>query len=212
MKKKLLSIILSTIMSFTLISCGSSSTTEDSKDTTSTNTENTSSDSNSNELTVWCWDPAFNIYAMEEAEKEYQKENPDFVLNIIETPWADVQTKLTTAATSGDLSTLPDILLMQDNAFQKNVMVYPEAFVDLTNYNINYNDFNDSKVAYSVIDDENYGVPFDNGTVVNCMRTDILEEAGFTIDDFTDITWSEYIEKGKVVLNLYYQCKQGSQI
>ena len=65
MKKKLLSIILSTIMSFTLISCGSSSTTEDSKDTTSTNTENTSSDSNSNELTVWCWDPAFNIYAME---------------------------------------------------------------------------------------------------------------------------------------------------
>lgn len=200
MKKKLLSIILSTIMSFTLISCGSSSTTEDSKDTTSTNTENTSSDSNSNELTVWCWDPAFNIYAMEEAEKEYQKENPDFVLNIVETPWADVQTKLTTAATSGDLSTLPDILLMQDNAFQKNVMVYPDAFVDLSNYNINYNDFSDSKVAYSVIDNKNYGVPFDNGTVVNCMRTDILEEAGFTIDDFTDITWSEYIEKGKIVL------------
>ena len=200
MKKKLLSIILSTIMSFTLISCGSSSTTEDSKDTTSTNTENTSSDSNSNELTVWCWDPAFNIYAMEEAEKEYQKENPDFVLNIVETPWADVQTKLTTAATSGDLSTLPDILLMQDNAFQKNVMVYPDAFVDLSNYNINYNDFSDSKVAYSVIDNKNYGVPFDNGATIMAIRKDMVEAAGLTVDDFKDTTWSDFIEKAKKVV------------
>lgn len=211
MKKKLISLVLAAVMSCSFIACGGNSTTgnDDGEDTTTNaESESTSDDESTSsktedgddELTVWCWDPAFNIYAMEEAAKVYQKDNPDFKLNVVETPWADVQTKLTTAATSGDLSTLPDILLMQDNAFQKNVMVYPNAFVDLSNSGISYNDFGKSKVAYSVVDGKNYGVPFDNGTVVHCMRTDILEEAGFTIDDFTDITWAEYIEKGKVVL------------
>ena len=69
-------------------------------------------------LTVWCWDPAFNMNAMYEAEKVYQQDHPNFKLDVVETPWEDVQTLLTTAASSGDLSTLPDILLMQDNAFQ----------------------------------------------------------------------------------------------
>ena len=51
-----------------------------------------------NELTVWAWDPAFNIRAMQEAEKIYQQDHPDFKLNIVETPWDDLQTKLTTLA------------------------------------------------------------------------------------------------------------------
>src|SRR5665647_650675 len=78
-----------------------------------------------NTLTVWCWDPAFNLYAMQEAAKVYQETNPDFVLNIVETPWADIQTALTVAGSSGDFSTLPDIFLCQDNAFQKNVITFP---------------------------------------------------------------------------------------
>jgi len=74
-------------------------------------------DNGSHELTVWCWDPAFNIYAMKEAEKVYQKIDPQFKLNIQEVLSDDVETKITTAATSGDLSTLPDIFLMQDNSW-----------------------------------------------------------------------------------------------
>ncbi len=69
-----------------------------------------------NELTVWTWDPAFNIYAMQEAEKVYQQDHPDFKLNIIETPWDDIQTKLTTLAMSDTLDELPDIFLIQNNA------------------------------------------------------------------------------------------------
>ena len=144
-------------------------------------------------LTVWCWDPAFNIYAMEEAGKVYQADNPDFKLDVVETPWDDIQTKLTTAATSGDFSTLPDIFLMQDNAFQKNVISYPEAFLDLTDSGIDFSQFAEAKTAYSVVEGKNYGVPFDNGAAVACYRTDVLKEAGFSIDDFTDITWDEYI-------------------
>ena len=108
------------------------------------------------------------------------------------------QTKLTTAATSGQFDTLPDIMLMQDNAFQKNVISYPDAFVDLTGSAIDYTQFPQGKAGFSTVDGKNYGVPFDNGAVIACYRTDILEQAGYTIDDFTDITFSDYLEKGKL--------------
>lgn len=204
MKRKILAVLLATALTASLAGCGSKAPAAG--DTPATDTQagtEASGDtaaSGDNTLTVWCWDPAFNIYSMEQAGEVYKEENPDFTVNVVETPWADVQTKLTTAATSGDLSTLPDIILMQDNAFQKNVISYGEAFVDLTSSGIDYTQFAEAKTAYSVVDGKNYGVPFDNGAVIACYRTDILEEAGFTVDDFTDITWSDYLEKGKVVL------------
>ena len=97
MRKKVMAVLVAASMVLSLTACGGSG------DSSSNNTEGkteTEAAGGENELTVWCWDPAFNMYAMEEAEKEYQKENPDFKLNIVETPWADVQTKLTTAASS----------------------------------------------------------------------------------------------------------------
>ncbi len=149
-------------------------------------------------LTVWCWDPNFNIYAMQEAEKAYQVENPDFKLNIVDTPWDTLQTKLITGA-SGDISTLPDIFLMQDNAFQKNVMSFPGVFLELTESGIDYSQFGESKVAYSVVDGKNYGVPFDNGTVIMALRKDLVEQAGYTMEDLTDIDWDKLIEIGKAI-------------
>ena len=101
---------------------------------------------------------------------------------------------------AGDLSTLPDIFLMQDNSFQKYATFYPDVFTDLTDSGIDFSQFSEAKVAYSTLDGVNYGVPFDNGAVVNAVRTDLIEQAGYTVDDFTDITWSDYMEKAKVVL------------
>ncbi|MDE6663723.1 MAG: extracellular solute-binding protein [Lachnospiraceae bacterium] len=216
MKKKVLSLLLvGAMLGATLTGCGGSGTTDNSAsnapatdnapaaDTSTNAPADTSADAPAGDqtLTVWCWDPAFNMNAMYEAEKVYQKDHPDFSLNVIETPWEDVQTKLTTAATSGDLSTLPDIFLMQDNAFQKNVISFPDAVVDLTNSGVDFSQFAAGKVAYSVIDGKNYGVPFDNGAVIGCYRTDLLEQAGLTIDDFTDITFDQYVENGKKVLD-----------
>lgn len=155
---------------------------------------------NKNKLKVWCWDPAFNINAMEKAEEIYKQDHSDFELEIIETPWADVQTKLTTAVGSATTDTLPDIVLVQDGAFQKNVISYPDGFVDLTNTGIKFDEFSAGKVGFSTVDGKNYGVPFDNGAVISCYRSDILEKAGYSVSDFEDITWDEYIEKGKKVL------------
>lgn len=151
-------------------------------------------------VTVWCWDPSFNIYAMNEAAKVYAQFNPNVTINVVETPWDDVQTKLTTAVLAGQLDTLPDILLMQDNAAVKNVANFPGTFVDLTESGIDFSQFAEYKVALTTVDGRNYAVPFDNGTTINALRADILEQAGYTVDDFRDITWSRYIEMGKDIL------------
>ena len=201
MKKKLLSAVLTVAMAASmLVGCGGSEKEPAVNNDGVTAAVTEAASEGDNTLTVWCWDPAFNINAMEKAEAIYQKDHPDFKLNIVETPWDDVQTKLTTAATSGQLDTLPDILLMQDGAFQKNVISFPDAFIDLTSTGIDFTQFAQGKTGFSVVDGKNYGVPFDNGAVIACYRTDILAEAGYTIEDFTDITFNDFIEKGKVVL------------
>lgn len=153
-----------------------------------------------NKLTVWTWDPNFNIYAMKKAEEIYAKDHEGFTLELSEIQSDDIESKITTAVNAGDLSTLPDIFLMQDNSFQKYVTFYPDVFTDLTDCGVDFSQFSEAKVAYSTLNDAHYGVPFDNGAVVNCVRVDLLEQAGYTVDDFTDITWSDYMEKAKVVL------------
>ena len=150
-------------------------------------------------LTVWCWDPNFNIYAMQQAEKIYQEDHPDFKLDIQENVYNDIETKLITAATSGDYSTLPDIFLMQDYSYHKDVTSFPGVFTDLTDSGIDFTQFSAGKLADSTVDGKNYGVPFDNGATIMAIRSDIVEEAGLTTDDFKDITWSKFMELAKTV-------------
>ena len=214
--KKIMSFALIMAMGVTLLSgCGGSggnggstakssatsktaSTTSASKTSSSAATGNFT-DNGGHELTVWCWDQSFNIYAMKEAEKIYQKKDPQFKLNIEEVRSDDVETKVTTAASSGDLSTLPDIFLMQDNSFQKYTSNFNDVFLGLNDSGINFKDFGEAKQAYSTLNGVHYGVPFDNGAVIGAYRIDILEKAGLTADDFKDITWSKFIELGKQV-------------
>lgn len=199
MKKRILSALMVGAMCTGLLSgCGGgkAASTGD-----SSAADNAATATDDNTLTVWCWDPTFNINAMKEAEKIYQADHPDFKLNIVETPWADLQTKLSTAGAAGDLSTLPDIFLMQDNAFAKNQISFPDAFANLTDTKaFDFTQFAPGKLAYSTIKDVNYGVPFDNGTVIAAYRTDVLQQAGYTVNDLTDIDWNRYIEIGKDVL------------
>ncbi len=149
-------------------------------------------------LTVWCWDPTFNIYAMEEAAKIYTVDHPNVTVNVVETPWADLQQKLITSLSANATENLPDIILMQDNAIQKNVVTYPEAFVEL-NGKIDLSQFAQFKVDVGTIDGKHYGVPFDNGATGTFLRRDIVEQAGLKVSDFNDITWERFIELGKIV-------------
>ena len=149
-------------------------------------------------LTVWCWDPNFNIYAINEAAKIYNKTNPNVKVNVVETPWDDLQQKLIAGFTSRQTSGLPDIILMQDNAIQKNVQTYPGFFLPVDR-NVDLSKFAQFKLDLGSYNGRNYGVPFDNGATATFLRRDIVEQAGLKVSDFNDITWERFIELGKIV-------------
>ena len=218
MKKKIVSILLSVSMAAALLAgCGSTSATtagssaapaasetasaETTAAVASTAATDTAASGDDNTLTVWAWDQNFNIYAINEAAKIYQKDNPDFKINVVETSWDDMQTNLGTILGSGDTSQLPDVILMQDFAFQKYAKNYPELFTDLTDSGIDFSQFAAGKLSASTVDGKNLGVPFDNGAEIACYRTDILKQAGYTVDDLTDIDWDQFDKIGKDVLD-----------
>lgn len=188
MKRKLLSVLLAGAMVLSLAACGNSGTSDDAASSEGGGSEG------GNKLTVWAWDQTFNIKAIEMAGEQYKKDHSDFELEVIETSSDDCQTKLTTCANAGDYSTMPDIVLMQDNSYQKFLKSYPDAFTDLTDCGINWDDFATLKQSYSMVDDKHYGVPYDNGVCAAFYRTDVLEEAGYKIEDLTDITWSQFTD------------------
>ena len=195
MKKKVVGMFLvATMAASVLAGCGGKAEdkSEAKKDDTAAAQEET--------LTVWCWDPNFNVYAMEQAEKMYQKDHPDFKLDIQEKVYSDIETALITAAEADDYSTLPDIFLMQDYSFHKNVANYPGIFTELTDSGVDFSQFSAGKLADSTVDGKNYGLPFDNGATIMAIRKDMVEAAGLTVDDFKDTTWSDFIEKAKKVV------------
>ena len=168
-----------------------------------------------NTLSVYAWDANFNIPALEAAAADYQKNvNPDFKLNIItQSGSSDVENAVTLAASAGDYSTLPDIVLFQDHYFQQFHLNYPDAWQDLSAADVDWSDFGAEKLSYSTIDDVHYGAPVDNGTAIMAYRTDLLEEAGYSIDDMTGCTWDKFIEVGKAVYEKtgkYLLCMDGS--
>lgn len=209
-KRKLLALVLTGVLSVSLLAgCGQKTEQNQETEVSEQKQQESSMASESSTeaegvaeevLTVWCWDPNYNMNALRVAEGIYQKDHPGFSLDIVETNAEEISTKLATATTSGNLEVLPDILLFDDATFQANLVSYPEVFTDLTDMGFNYDEFSPGKVGFSTWNGRHYGIPFDSGTAIACYRKDILEQAGFTIADFTDITWSEFLEKGKVVL------------
>ena len=194
MKKKLLSLLLVSALAVSAFAgCGKKS---------DESAEGSATSSDPNTLTVYAWDANFNIPALEAAAAAYKEANPDFNLEIIEqSQSSDVEDAITLAGSSGDYSTLPDIVLFQDHYIQRYVSDYPDAFVSVDDANVDWSDFGAEKLSYSTIDGAHYGFPVDNGTVIFAYRTDILEECGYTIDDMTGISWADFIKVGEEVYN-----------
>ncbi len=200
MRKKLMSMALVGVMALSLVACGGGSN-GGSGDANGNQAPATSGDENT--LTVYAWDKAFNIPALQAAADDYKKNvNPDFNLEIIEQGGSsDVETAITTAGSAGNYETLPDIVLFQDHWIQRYVSDYPDAFIDVNDADVNWDDFSAEKLSYSTIDGKHYGLPVDNGTVIAAYRVDLLKEAGYTIDDLTGVTWDKFIEIGEAVYN-----------
>jgi lactose/L-arabinose transport system substrate-binding protein len=155
-------------------------------------------------ITIWAWDPNFNISIMKDAAAIYQKAHPDVEFNIVEMAKADVEQKLHTNLASGTTDGLPDIVLIEDYNGLKYLNSYPGQFSDLTN-KINQNDFLKSKVDVAKIGNKYYSMPFDSGVAGFFYRTDMLAEAGYTAADLNNITWDEFCDIAKE-----YKAKTGN--
>jgi lactose/L-arabinose transport system substrate-binding protein len=188
MKKLLLLLLASFIM---LAACSSGS---DSEGTSEPGDEAT----DSKEITIWAWDPNFNIKAMNMAKDLYQAENSDVEVKIVENAQNDIIQKLNTSLSSGTTKGLPNIVLIEDYRAQSFLQAYPDAFEKLSG-SFNPEDFASYKIAPTSLDGENYGLPFDTGVTGLYVRTDYLEEAGYTVEDISNVDWNQYIEIGKKV-------------
>lgn len=152
------------------------------------------------ETTVWAWDPQFNIRALEIARDIYLEENPDFNLNIIDNAQDDIVQRLNTSLSSGVTEGLPNIVLIEDYRAQGFLTSYPDAFFPLTDY-FTPEDFAEYKIGATTSNDVNYGIPFDTGVTGLYIRVDLLEEAGYTLDDVTNISWTELQEVGQAIFD-----------
>lgn len=183
--RKILALFLVSILFLAACSSGSSKDTSgEAKD--------------SNEISVWAWDPNFNIKAMNLAKEAYASEDSELKINVIENAQDDIIQKLNTSLSSGTTKGLPNIVLIEDYRAQSFLQAYPDMFYELTG-TFNADDFAQYKIAPTSVDGKNYGLPFDTGVSGLYVRTDYLEQAGYKVEDLQNIDWKQYIEIGKKV-------------
>ncbi|MGM9950145.1 MAG: extracellular solute-binding protein [Lysinibacillus sp.] len=182
MKKfKLLGFVL--ILSLVLSACSSSSSS-DSKD-------------GKKEITAWAWN--INVPVLEKAAEEFEKENPDFKLNVVELGREDVYSKLTTGLQAGGKG-LPDIVLVEDDRIQGYFESFPDAFMNVSEsgFEEHADKFASFKIDLLTQEDGSvYGFPFDAGPTGVFYRTDFFEVAGVNPDDIE--TWDDFVEAGKTI-------------
>lgn len=205
MKKKVISTLLTAgLLATTLAGCGSSSKTPvstpvDETTTAGATTSDKVSSDDSDTIVVWVQGSIDNTPEWDTVDEMFKKTHPEVKIEWSYMSSGDLDVALTTMASSGDYSTLPDVVLNQDYYFDRYVKNYPDLFMDISDIGVDWSKFSKFKVDNSTIDGKHYGVPYDNGCVMAAYRTDILEQAGYTLEDLTDIDWDRYIEIGKDV-------------
>jgi lactose/L-arabinose transport system substrate-binding protein len=185
--KKIMATVLTSVMAFSLVACGSPS-----GDAASANKKT------DKKITIWAWDENFNIKAANAAKDLYAKENPDAKVDVVGMTQEDIVQKLHASLSSGTHDGLPDVVLIEDYKIQGFLKAYPNEFKDLSG-KIDQSKFMDYKVKTAKEGDKLYGVPFDSGVASLFYRTDYIEQAGYKKEDMKNITWDKYIEIGKAV-------------
>ncbi|WP_028562594.1 ABC transporter substrate-binding protein [Paenibacillus pinihumi] len=187
--KKMLALLLASMV--LLSACSSAATNK-------TGNESETNGDGKEKITIWAWDPKFNIAALNIAKDAYKAENPNLTVDIIENAQNDIVQKLNTGMSSGTTKGLPNIVLIEDYRAQSFLQAYPDSFFPVTDY-IQTSEFADYKLGPTSFEGKNYGVPFDSGVTGLYVRTDYLEQAGYTPADMQDINWDQFIEIGKKV-------------
>lgn len=188
--KKILTVLLTGVMTLSMIACGSSD--KGSKDSGG------DKGGDSDKLTIWAWDEAFNIKAANEAKKIYAEKNPDLEIEVVTMSQDDIVAKLNTSLSSGSYDGLPNVVLIEDYRIQGYLNAYEDEFSDLSDI-ASSDDFAEYKTEVNSVAGKMYGIPFDSGVAAVFYRTDLLKEAGYATEDMQNLTWDKYIEIGKAI-------------
>ena len=187
--KKVLAVLLTGAMAFSLAACGGES---------SGSSSSSESGESAEKITIWAWDESFNIKAANEAKEIYAAVNPDLEVEVVTMAQDDIVAKLNTSLSSGSYEGLPDIVLIEDYRIQGYLKAYADEFADLSDI-ASPDDFAEYKTGVNAIDGNLYGIPFDSGVSATFYRLDLVEEAGYTEADMQDLTWDKYIEIGSAI-------------
>ncbi len=204
--RNILALLLTLAMVFSLAACspaataGTAATTTEATEApaaTEAAAETQAPSTEPIQLHAWAW--LTNVDALYEAATEYEALTGIKIELTVDTiAAADILTNITTTNESGDISSLPDIILMQDTDSYKNIANYPDLLYDVSSY-VDWSQVAEAKASLTSKDGVHYGIPFDSGSSIAMYRTDILESAGYTIADLTDISWDRLIEIGEDV-------------
>jgi len=155
---------------------------------------------NSKMVTVWCWDPNFNGYAMNQAALVYNKSHPDVKIDVVVFPNSDAVMQKVQAALQAGGAGLPDIALVQDFQIEQLVTNYPGVLADLKAAGVDYSQFAANKVGPMTEGNKIYGIPFDTGSTGLFLRADYLKAAGLNPAHYQkDLTWNDVITLGEKV-------------
>lgn len=197
--RKVLALGVVTAMMLGLTACGGKGTTATKENTTSeTTSEEATSTGEKEKVVVWAWDEAFNIAALNKAKASYEGQNANVEIEIVNMAQNDIVQKLHTSLSAGTYEGLPNVVLIEDYKIQNYLQSYPGEIKELSGI-ISADDFAEYKLGVMTEGDKLYGVPFDSGVAALFYRTDYVEQAGYTKEDMSNLTWDKYIEIGKAV-------------
>lgn len=203
MKKKIISVLLASVMAASLAACGSetsdagTSTEETATDeeTTSTDTQTATTDSASSDaLEVMIWD-SNQQPGIQEICDEFTAET-GIKVNITVKDWTSYWTTLEAAASGGDM---PDVFWMHSNNSQ--MYMKNDMLLNLDDYiagsdTIDLDNYMSEVTQLYTYNDSVYAVPKDYDTIALWYNKTMFDEAGLSYPDDT-WTWDDMYDAAK---------------
>jgi cellobiose transport system substrate-binding protein len=194
LQRKILALVLSVILVFSLAACGGNSAEKEGP------TTEKKDPAEKVELTMW----VFGSSGYEKLAEEYMKANPNVTIKIQSTDFGDHHNNVFTAISAG--SGAPDIAMIEVGAIER----YREAQDQFYNlYDFGAEDIKDKYLDWKWAIGESadgsflFGLPTDIGPTVMYYRADVFEAAGLPTnpDEVSKLiaTWEDFKIVGKQI-------------
>ncbi|WP_022762375.1 ABC transporter substrate-binding protein [Butyrivibrio sp. AD3002] len=200
MKKKVLALVLSSMMAVGMIGCGGSSA--DNTQATTENTESTASESTASgnyktdHITINIWDSNQQAGIQQIADDWTAKSGVKVNIEVID--WDNYWTLLEAGASGGDM---PDVFWMHSNTAQ--MYMENDILLDLTDYIANDSSIDKSNYYEGVWDlysssGKQYALPKDHDTIALLYNKAIFDQYNveYPTDDWT---WEDMYEAAKAI-------------